>query len=211
MMYLWPTASSMTNYPPEFGVMTAPAMGSVAIGITEGRSWACDNEAFTVGFKPERMFPFLDILQPWRATCLFIVCPDVVGDAAATLALYRTWAPEIKRYGPVAFVAQDGQEHYPLPVAFDWLFVGGSTHWKLGPGAESCIRQAQHIGKPVHVGRINSLKRWQHFSSLGAQSCDGTFPTREPDTARRRFFGIAAYNARNPFLHGLIPGSDSSG
>src|SRR5574343_174514 len=124
MMYLWPTCSSMTQYPANFGVMTSAAMGSVALGIQEGRAWGCDNEAFTVGFKPERMFPFLESLQPWRATCLFIACPDVVGDAAATLTLYRKWAHEIRRYGPVAFVAQDGQERLSLPVAFDWLFVG---------------------------------------------------------------------------------------
>ena len=88
-----------------------------------------------MGFQPKRMFAFLETLQPWRKTCLFVVCPDVVGDAAATLALYRTWAHEIKRYGPVAFVAQNGQESHPLPVAFDWLFIGGTTAWKLGPGA----------------------------------------------------------------------------
>ena len=54
---------------------------------------------------------------------------------------------------PVALVGRDGMENREVPWALvDWLFVGGSTGWKLGEGAEALIRQAQTHGKRVHVG-----------------------------------------------------------
>src|ERR1700722_15064779 len=47
----------------------------------------------------------------WR--CLFAVAPDVVGDAAATLARSERFLPLIREYTrfPAALVAQNDQEH----------------------------------------------------------------------------------------------------
>jgi len=185
MIYLWPQASSMIGMPDRFGVMTSPAHGTVPLGIQEGRVFGVDNEAYTQGFKPGRFFPYLERLQPWHSRWLFTVCPDVVGNARATMELYREWAHQIKAFCPVAFVAQDGQESLEFPVAFDWLFIGG-TEWKMSTAADDCIRRAKALGKPVHVGRVNSIKRMTHFRLMGVDSVDGTFPTYEPDTARAR-------------------------
>ena len=192
MMYLYPTGSSMEGYHHNFGVMTARAMKGVAAGIREGRPWACDNEAYTRGFEPDRFFGFLEKLQPYRGTMLFGVCVDVVGNAKATLDLYREWAHQFKRYGPVAFVAQDGQEALAFPLIFDWMFVGGTTIWKMSDAADNCIRRAKALGKPVHVGRVNSITRFRHFQLMEVDSVDGTFPIYEPDTARRRLLGCVA-------------------
>ena len=74
-------------------------------------------------------------------------------------------------------------ENREVPWALvDWLFVGGSTGWKLGEGAEALIRQAQTHGKRVHVGRVNSATRFRHFRALGCDSADGTFLAFGPDT-----------------------------
>jgi len=185
-MYLWPQASSMVGMSSQFGVMTSAAHGSVPLGIQEGRPFAVDNEAFTRGFAPDRFFAYLEQLQPYRSQWLFSACPDVVGDAAATLDLYREWAHRMKALSSVAFVAQDGQEALEFPLAFDWLFIGGTTEWKMSDAADLCIRRAKAMGKPVHIGRVNSVSRFRHFQLLEVDSCDGTFPTYEPDTARRR-------------------------
>lgn len=186
MIYLWPQASSMVGMSPQFGVMTSPAHGSVPLGIQEGRPFGVDNEAFTQGFRPDRFFSYLEQLQPYRNQWLFSACPDVLGDARLTIGLYGAFAHKIKPYSPVAFVAQDGQEALDFPLAFDWLFIGGTTKWKMGDGADICIRRAKALGKPVHVGRINSISRFRHFQLMEVDSCDGTFPTYEPDTARKR-------------------------
>ena len=192
VMYLYPTGSSMEGYHQNFGVMTAPAMKGIAAGIREGRRWACDNEVYTRWFESARFFGFLKKLQPYRATMLFSVCVDAVGDARTTLELYRRWAHQCRRFGPVAFVAQDGQESLDFPPAFDWLFIGGTTDWKMSDAADDCIRRAKVLGKPVHVGRVNSITRFRHFQLMEVDSVDGTFPIYEPDTARRRLLGCVA-------------------
>lgn len=187
MMYLWPSGGSMEGMHEQFGVMVTPAMRGISAAVLEGRKWAGDNEAFTRQFDPERFFGYYELLKPWKETCLFIACPDIVGNATATVERYREWARLIKRQGfPVAFCAQDGQEHLELPVAFDWLFVGGTTEWKMSEAADDCIRRAKAIGKPVHVGRVNSLKRMAHFKLMEVDTVDGTSPIYKPDTARKR-------------------------
>ena len=190
----------MNGMPDRFGVMTSPAHGTVPLGIQERRAFAVDNQNFTQGFDPARFFPYLERLQPWRSQWLFTACPDVVGDAAATLDLYGEWAHQIKALCPVAFVAQDGQESLDFPLAFDWLFIGGSTEWKMSAAADECISRAKRLGKPVHVGRVNSIKRIRHFQLMEVDSVDGTFPIYEPDTARKRLAKPLAQPALISFL-----------
>ena len=146
--------------------------------------WALDNGCYTESYPGDDAYlALLDRLADHRGRCLFVAAPDVVGDAAATLALFPSMAARIRAAGwPVALVGQDGMESLPLPWDdFDWLFVGGSTEWKLGAGAESLIRQAQAHGKRVHVGRVNSAVRFRRFRSLGCDSADGTFIAFGPD------------------------------
>jgi len=207
-MYLWPGAQSLEGMSDRFGVMTTAAHKCVPVGIRENRWWACDNEVFADKFTDGRYFGHLERLSAWRGHCLFVVAPDVIGDAKATLERYREYAYRCRHFGPVAFVAQDGQEHLQLPVAFDWLFIGGSTEWKLGDAAAWCIGEAKRIGKQVHVGRVNSLKRMRHFATLGVDSVDGTFPCREPDAARRRLTRGLHYQ---PCLYLPVPGSNRAG
>lgn len=176
----------MAGMPETFGVMTSPAHGTIPLGIVEGRWFAVDNEAYTRPFDPDRFFGYLELLAPF-CRMLFVSCPDVVGDARATLELYKKWAYQIKRHHcPVAFVAQDGQECLEFPIAFDWLFIGGTTGWKMSDAADECIRRAKKLGKRVHVGRVNSIRRIRHFQIMEVDSVDGTFPIYEPDTAKRR-------------------------
>jgi hypothetical protein len=57
------------------------------------------------------------------------------------------------------------------------LFIGGSTEWKIGPGALECIKRAQELGKRIHIGRVNWKKRYEHFRQIkGSENftCDGT-------------------------------------
>lgn len=182
MMYLWPTSISMVDMSPYFGVITMPK-GGTPRGIREGRKWALDNGAFT-GFNKEKFLKKLEDLKEYKDTCLFIVAPDVMQDPQKTFENFVKWK-EILKDWPVAYVAQDGQENYKYPE-FDWLFIGGSTKWKMGKGAIKCIEYAHSINKPVHVGRVNSKKRYEYFRKLACKSCDGTHPIYEPNTAKIR-------------------------
>jgi hypothetical protein len=187
MIYLAPNAGK-AGMPKCFGVMTSPSHGGVPRRIRQGSLWAADNQVFTCGFHADRFFSWLDCLRPYRQRCLFVTVPDVVANAIATLESFKWWAWRFKALGwPVAFVAQDGQEDLPFPPEFDWLFIGGSTEWKLSDAADECIRRAQRLERRVHIGRINSLSRYRHFALIGADSCDGTTICFEPDEGIRKF------------------------
>ena len=169
-MYLWPLPGNMDLLPDGVGVMTRASDGKVPDGIVAGRWWACDNEAFSRGFDVDRMFKHLAKLAPYRNRCLFVVAPDVVGNAVATVELFHEWGQRMRQWGPVAFVAQDGQESLEFPISFDWLFLGGTTGWKMSDAADACIFRARDMGKRIHIGRVNSWKRWKHFAVMGANS-----------------------------------------
>lgn len=208
MIYLWPLGG---NIPAGDGLMLQPKVKPNRAGLKAGRLWAYDNGAFA-GFEPEQWIATLDAHRQYWNTCLFVVCPDVVGNALATLDKWRTWSyPIIERGWPIAFVAQDGQELYPLPPEFDALFIGGSTEWKLSPAADLLISRAHEMGKWVHVGRVNTQRRIRHFQRLkGVNSIDGTAIRYEPNAAIRK---ITAALRQPPLfqLRGVVPGRNHSG
>lgn len=168
-----------------FGFILSPTnndSGSALSRIKLGYHWICDNGAFTGKFIESRWLKFLEKMKPYQSSCVAVVAPDIVADAITTLAQYDSYYRMIRKLGyRVAFVAQDGQEKLELPHDFDVLFVGGSTAWKLSEQADGIIRQAQQRGKWIHVGRVNSLKRINHFKRLHADSCDGTHVVFKPD------------------------------
>jgi EAL domain-containing protein (putative c-di-GMP-specific phosphodiesterase class I) len=61
-----------------------------------------------------------------------------------------------------------------LPPDYDWLFIGGSTEFKLGSTARECIKAAKSAGKKVHVGRVNTARRLNYCKMVGADTVDGT-------------------------------------
>lgn len=180
MLYLWPSSGA----PPGFGVITAPTFKGVNISIKNGVRWGMDSGLFGGSFSMEEYLWFIGRHKQYRKTCLFVTVPDSLGNSIETLHLWRNHVSFFDGW-PIAFVAQDGQENLPLPTDYHALFVGGTTEWKMSTAADDLIRKAKGDGKWVHVGRVNSIKRYRHFQLVGADSCDGTFPIYEPDTAIR--------------------------
>ena len=205
MLYLWPCSGSMRDFSAQYGVLSSPQKWHVETPVKEGRLWGMDNGSFKDGFNPVRFFNHLAKLEPYKDQCLFVVAPDRVGDAVATLALWETWAPKISAIWPLAFVAQDGQEHLPFPDGCEWVFIGGTDGFKLGEGGRICIERALIAGKRVHVGRVNSQKRYWCFERMGVHSCDGSGPTREPDNYHRL---LDAAMARVSLFRGALSGGD---
>lgn len=150
----------------------------------EGVTWVADNGAFSDKFVEADWWRFLVANANAADSCLFAVAPDVVADAQATLDRSRPWMPKIRALGyPVAFVAQDGLEDLAVPWdEFDVLFIGGSTEWKLGPHARVLAAQAKVRGKGLHMGRVNSERRFKYAAAIGCDTVDGTFLTFGPDT-----------------------------
>ncbi|MCC7280595.1 MAG: hypothetical protein IT487_20085 [Chromatiaceae bacterium] len=158
------------------GLMTTPRN---RYRIMPGWTWAADNGCFSRGYPGDA--PWLAWLESFpvelRTHCLFATAPDIVGDAIASLDRSRPWLPVIRSLGyRAALVTQDGLTPGMVPWAdVDWLFIGGTNQHKLGPEAEALIEAAKFQGIPVHVGRVNSGRRYATFAALGCTSADGTF------------------------------------
>lgn len=161
------------------GVLITPRSRN---NIPPGWRWAGDNDAFS-GFDAERFKKMLEKHAGDTASCLFVACPDVVGDCLETRRLFDEWHEKIDAYQyPVAFVLQDGQRAGLVPwERIAAVFVGGSTEYKLSHHAARLVAEAKSREKHVHVGRVNTKKRLRHALIVGADSIDGTTFSRWPD------------------------------
>lgn len=184
MIYLSPQTSKFSSIPLGWGQLLTPQ--SKARIVRPGVAWAADNGQFSGKITPAQFLDWLVMMRPYRHSCLFAACPDVVCNATATLDRYRWYAWQVKALGyPVALVAQDGMESLRWPPCFDALFIGGSTEWKMSAAADWCIAEAKRRRAWVHVGRVNSQRRIRHFQLVGVDSCDGTALAFAPNERMR--------------------------
>jgi hypothetical protein len=173
------------------GYIDTPAQGNKR---PPGLVWCADNGCFSDKWDEAKWWAFLEANTHAAKDCLFAVAPDVVADADATIERSRPWMQKIRALGyPVAFVAQDGlacwggellTDGFKSSVAweeFDVLFIGGSTDWKLGAHARVIVAEAKRRGKWVHMGRVNSERRFEYARAIGCRSVDGTYLTFGPD------------------------------
>lgn len=173
----------------QLGFIDTPAQGNIR---PAGVTWCADNGCFGKGYPgDEKWIEWLTKNAHAATDCLFATAPDVVGDAAATLERSAPWLPVIRELGyPAALVAQDGLEDLEIPWdTFDALFIGGSTEWKLGHHARTIVREAKARGKHVHMGRVNSLRRYRYADLIGCDTVDGTFLVFGPDKNLGRLNG----------------------
>ena len=148
------------NYPRWSGAEYPFAMDNGAFASWQrGEPW--DESNFIVALEKIKQNNF----QPE-----FVVCPDAVGSHEETIKLWHQWHDRIKEYGVrVAFVAQDGCRRAEVPSDADYLFIGGTTDYKL-----KAIREFSGFRIPVHVGRVNTSGRLWLCHNYGATSVDGT-------------------------------------
>lgn len=166
-----------------------------------GVTWCADNGCYSDKWDESKWWAFLVKNAHDADTCLFAVAPDVVGDAWRTGIKSLPWLEKIRGLGyPVAWVAQDGQERHPLPwLGIDVLFIGGTTEWKLGSAARELVAEAKRRGKWVHMGRVNSRRRYEYARRIGCDSVDGTFLTFGPDENLPKVLGWVAGAAQGAF------------
>jgi hypothetical protein len=171
------------------GYIDTPAQGNKRpLGVT----WCADNGCFGKGYPgDEKWLAWLAANAYAASDCIFATAPDVVGDSAATLERSKPWLQPIRDLGyPAALVAQDGLEDLEVPWDhFDVLFIGGSTEWKLGAAARALVKEARGRGKQVHMGRVNSLRRYRYAEAIGCDTVDGTFLTFGPEKNLSRLRG----------------------
>lgn len=213
LLYL--TATSAKNVLPHIDAGTLGFLNTPAtnLRIREGWTWAADNGCYGKNYVGDRAwFDWLLRVRESPGTCLFATAPDVVGDFGATLERARPWLGRIRTAGlPAALVAQDGATSRTIPWSdCDAVFIGGTTGWKLGSEAEGIVVEGVRRGVHVHVGRVNSWRRFSRFAALGADSADGNYIAFGPERNLPRVLGWIARAHAQPSLmtpHLVPPGT----
>ena len=162
----------------EAGFPNELVIGQLITPLTGFKRWAetfaIDNGAFT-RFNAKGFRSILEREQAVSNQCLFVCCPDIVGNARRTLEIYSRKYKFIPASWKAALVAQDGLEDLEVPWHdLECLFIGGKDPWKDSQCAKDLVRTAKILGKHVHVGRVNSVERYRMFAELGADTCDGS-------------------------------------
>lgn len=166
----------------EIGVMLTPRVGRTVEAAKAWPVWAADNACFTSSttFDLPKYLAWLDRFRVVSG-CLFASAPDVVGDAEATWERSRNVLPLLRERGyRAALVAQNGIRTVAWS-AIDCIFIGGDTPFKYSSTADELCREAKRLGKWAHMGRVNTMERWQMCSRVGYDSCDGTLIRFGPD------------------------------
>ena len=159
-------------------------LSATGVHRTEGFSqYAIDNGAWTA-YAQGRPFderPFRALLRSHGAGADWSVIPDVVAGGMASLEMSLRWMRHVLDESPRALLAvQDGMtvaDVRPFLGARVGIFVGGSTEWKLSTmGAWADL--AREVVTWCHVGRVNTVRRINQCSAVGATSFDGTSASR---------------------------------
>ena len=142
-----------------------------------------DNGAF-IAWKNENMwdedmfYKIVDRLINEKIDPFFVVIPDIVCGGINSLEhsnkhinkLPKTW----KKYLPV----QDGMKPEDIDLnGISGLFVGGSVKWKWRTAKTWCDYAHENEIK-CHIGRVGTIKDYIKADSCGADSVDGSGPSR---------------------------------
>lgn len=171
---------------PMVGVLTQPASYSPKF-VRPFRIWAADNGCFnprvSAAFVLDDYLRWLDSYADMAGRCAFVTAPDVVADAQGTWRRAAPALPAIRARGfKAALVAQNGLEDLAVDwAAFDAIFIGGSTDWKISEHARILAAEAKRRGLWVHMGRVNSMRRLEIAADFGCDSVDGNFLGYGPD------------------------------
>jgi len=145
-------------------------------------AYAVDNGAWGAHTRGQNFdaVAFREVLRRWGSWSDWIVLPDIVAGGLDSLALSLSWLTEVRRYSLPLLAVQDGMteadvvEH--VGPAYG-IFVGGSTTWKWTTAARwGDLAKAR--GAYLHVGRVNSMEAIAAAIGAGANSVDGTSPSR---------------------------------
>lgn len=146
----------------------------------QGMGYALDNGAWTAHqlHEPFDVTAYERALQWSSGREDWVVLPDKVGDAAATLDMAQQWIGRLKSR-QLYFALQDGvteKQLEPLTQHLTGLFVGGSDRFKRT--AARWVRFAHRRGLKVHVGRVNTRRRLEMCVLAGVDSFDGSGASR---------------------------------
>lgn len=159
-----------------------------AVLRSEGFRYGLDNGAWGAyqASEPFDRNAFVDAVRAVGQGADWIVVPDIVLGGLESLAVSRSWLPELTEVGRLLLIPiQDGMTFEDLAPLVNpervGIFVGGSTEWK-----ESSILTwgpwCRARGIACHVGRVNTARRVALCAAGQVTSFDGSSVARFPST-----------------------------
>lgn len=151
--------------------------GQLIVPASTRRNWGgefgLDNSAF-VSFNEKKFLRLQKNQEKHIGNCRFVTCPDIVGSAKRTMEIWRH-RDRFENGFNLSLVFQNGIEDMDIP----WedtpaVFIGGVDPWKESDACRDIVKTAKILGKHVHIGRVNQIKRFRYFHELGADTCDGS-------------------------------------
>lgn len=149
----------------------------------EGFAYALDNGAWSAFTQKEpwNEAAFVGALAKFGPGADWVVAPDIVCGGAESLKLSVSWIARCLEHSKLVLLpVQDGMtaaDVTGLLCRHIGIFVGGSESWK-----EKTIDDWAHLarerGAYCHVGRVNSQRRLRLVQMAGADSFDGSGPSR---------------------------------
>lgn len=162
---------SWVNDLPDFvaGQLIVPA----ATRKNWGGVFGMDNSAF-ISFDNIKFKRMQKNQAAWKDNCLFVTCPDIVGNAKRTMEIWKhrdRFSVEFR----LCLVVQNGMEDMDIPWdETDAIFIGGKDPWKDSAACLDIVKTGVILEKHVHCGRVNQIKRYKTFAEAGAHTCDGS-------------------------------------
>ncbi len=154
------------KYPGKIGILNTPKSYK---NPPYYMPYAIDNGCF-VEWNEVEFYKMLTKVLILKNKPIFVVVPDVVGDAEGTFKMWHKHYRKIKNMGfDLAFACQDGLEIQDVPKAARVCFIGGSTEWKL-----ENAHKFKGVRNHLHIGRVSTKKRMIWSEKIGADSIDGT-------------------------------------
>jgi hypothetical protein len=145
--------------------------------------YAIDNGAWTAYQRGEPFdeAAFLAVVDKLGERADWIVLPDIVQGGLASLEFSLRWMERLRGMPSRLLIAvQNGMQlddvaPYLSPVV--GIFIGGSTDWKEST-SQAWGLLARRRNCHLHVGRVNSARRIHICAAAGANSFDGSGPSR---------------------------------
>jgi hypothetical protein len=142
--------------------------------LDNGAWWAFNNQC---EFDAAAFLAAFDLLGEGAD---FVVLPDIVAGGERSLAFSMSWAHRLDRSCPQLLAVQDGMTVEMVAPCIGpgrGIFVGGSDEFKETTLATwgDLARQREAY---LHVGRVNTCRRIYLCEAAGADSFDGSGPSR---------------------------------
>lgn len=110
----------------------------------------------------------------------FIVIPDIVGDGKNSIRQSKDNIYKIPKQFKKYFCVQDGMtksDIIPFIKNIDGIFIGGTVEWKWKYAHFWC-EFAHENNIKCHIGRVGTLRNYNKAYICGADSVDGSGPSR---------------------------------